>query len=173
MPPPTTTTRTPPSLHAPAPNILTSNPNPPPHPTQLGCDSLTPISSPQTRVSAWKEVSGKTIDFHNLDVAKDYDKLLSLIKEKKPDTIIHFAEQRAAPYSMKSTKGKRYTVDNNISGTNNVCCAVADSGLDVHIVHLGTMGVYGYGSSGGEIPEGYIDVVLPGGREVSELERRR
>ncbi|GMH79317.1 hypothetical protein TrLO_g8393 [Triparma laevis f. longispina] len=137
--------------------------------TELGCDSLTPISSPQTRVSAWKEVSGKTIDFHNLDVAKDYDKLLSLIKEKKPDTIIHFAEQRAAPYSMKSTKGKRYTVDNNISGTNNVCCAVADSGLDVHIVHLGTMGVYGYGSSGGEIPEGYIDVVLPGGRESNIL----
>ncbi|KAL3935742.1 MAG: hypothetical protein SGBAC_008805 [Bacillariaceae sp.] len=135
----------------------------------LGCDSLTPISSMETRVDAWKEVSGKEMKFVNMDVAKDYDLLVQLIKEEQPDSIVHFAEQRAAPYSMKDSKGKRYTVDNNVSGSNNLCCAVIDADLDVHIVHLGTMGVYGYGTSGGEIPEGYIDVTLPGGRESNIL----
>lgn len=135
----------------------------------LGCDSLTPISSPETRVQAWKEVSGKEIKFHNIDVAKEYDLLVQLIKEEQPDSIVHFAEQRAAPYSQKNSKTKRYTVDNNVGGSNNLCCAVIDADIDAHIVHLGTMGVYGYGTSGGEIPEGYIDVTLPGGRESSIL----
>jgi UDP-sulfoquinovose synthase len=82
---------------------------------------------------------------------------------------VHFAEQRAAPYSQKGSKQKRYTVDNNVSGTNNLLVAIVESGLDIHVVHLGTMGVYGYGTSGGEIPEGYIDVVLPGGRSSTIL----
>lgn len=136
---------------------------------ELGCASLTPIVSPLERVNAWKEVSGKSIGFHNIDVAKEYERLLSLIEDEKPDTVIHFAEQRAAPYSMKNSKGKRYTVDNNVPGTNNLCAAVVESGLDIHVVHLGTMGVYGYGTSGGEIPEGYIDVTLPDGREQNIL----
>lgn len=135
----------------------------------LGCDSLTPISSPETRVQAWKEVSGKEIPFHNLDVAKDYDLLVQLIKDEQPDSIVHFAEQRAAPYSQKDSKTKRYTVDNNVGGSNNLCCAIIDADVDAHIVHLGTMGVYGYGTSGGEIPEGYIDVTLPGGRDANIL----
>jgi len=135
----------------------------------LGCDSLTPIASPETRVAAWKEVTGKDIAFHNLDVAKDYDLLVQLIKEEQPDSIVHFAEQRAAPYSQKNSKTKRYTIDNNVGGSNNLCCAVIDADVDAHIFHLGTMGVYGYGTSGGEIPEGYIDVILPGGRESNIL----
>jgi UDP-sulfoquinovose synthase len=114
-------------------------------------------------------VTGKDIRFVNLDVAKEYDLLVQLIEKEKPDSIVHFAEQRAAPYSMKTSKTKRYTVDNNVGGSNNLCCAVIDSGVDAHIVHLGTMGVYGYGTSGGEIPEGYIDVILPGGRESNIL----
>ena len=92
-----------------------------------------------------------------------------MIKEEQPDSIVHFAEQRAAPYSQKNSKCKRYTVDNNVGGSNNLCCAVIDADVDAHIVHLGTMGVYGYGTSGGEIPEGYIDVTLPGGREANIL----
>jgi UDP-sulfoquinovose synthase len=123
----------------------------------------------QVRVQAWKEVSGKDISFKNIDVAKEYDLLVQLIKDEQPDAIVHFAEQRAAPYSMKNSKTKRYTIDNNVSGSNNLCCAVIDAELDTHIVHLGTMGVYGYGTSGGEIPEGYIDVTLPGGREANIL----
>jgi len=131
--------------------------------TEMGCDSLTPIESPAVRVRAWKEVSGNDIKFLNLDVAKDYDLMVQLFKDEKPDAVVHFAEQRAAPYSMKGSKQKRYTVDNNVGGTNNLLAAVVDSDLDIHLVHLGTMGVYGYGTSGGEIPEGYLNVVLPDG----------
>jgi UDP-sulfoquinovose synthase len=137
--------------------------------TELGCDSLTPIQPPEVRCQAWKEVSGKEIKFVNLDVAKEYDLLVNLIKDEQPDTVVHFAEQRAAPYSMKNSKAKRYTIDNNVGGSNNLCCAIMDADVDAHIVHLGTMGVYGYGTSGGEIPEGYIDVILPGGRESNIL----
>lgn len=132
---------------------------------ELECDSLTPIQSMTERVSAWSSVSGRDIRFIYMDVANEYDRLLELIMREKPDAIVHFAEQRAAPYSMKGARQKRYTVDNNVGGTHNLLAAIVESGLDVHVVHLGTMGVYGYGTSGGEIPEGYINVVLPGGRE--------
>lgn len=125
---------------------------------ELEISSLTPISSMSIRLSAWQEVSGKTIDFYNLDIAQEYDKLLHLICDYAPDVIVHFAEQRAAPYSMKSAKHKRYTVDNNLNGTNNVLCAIVESDLDIHVVHLGTMGVYGYGTAGMKIPEGYLDI---------------
>lgn len=136
---------------------------------ELECDSLTPIQSMSERVSAWRSVSGRDIRFVMLNVAEEYDRLLDLMVREKPDAIVHFAEQRAAPYSMKGSRQKRYTVNNNVGGTHNVLASVVESGLDVHIVHLGTMGVYGYGTSGGEIPEGYIDVVLPGGRKSSIL----
>jgi UDP-sulfoquinovose synthase len=131
----------------------------------LEVSSLTPICSMSDRVAAWKHATGCLIRFVHLDVALEYDRLLDLIKTEKPVSVIHFAEQRSAPYSMKSSREKRFTVDNNICGTNNLLVAIVESGVDVHVVHLGTMGVYGYGTSGGEIPEGYIDVILPGGRE--------
>ena len=125
---------------------------------ELEIASLTPISSMSTRLATWQDISGKTIDFHNLDIAQEYDKLLNLVRDYAPDVIVHFAEQRAAPYSMKSAKHKRYTVDNNLNGTNNVLCAIVESELDIHVVHLGTMGVYGYGTAGMKIPEGYLDI---------------
>eukprot|EP00611_Tribonema_gayanum_P013133 TRINITY_DN2392_c0_g1_i1.p1 TRINITY_DN2392_c0_g1~~TRINITY_DN2392_c0_g1_i1.p1 ORF type:complete len:494 (+),score=140.03 TRINITY_DN2392_c0_g1_i1:105-1484(+) len=136
---------------------------------ELGCESLTPIQTMQTRLKVWEQVSGRKISWEKIDVAKEYDLLLALIKREKPDVIIHFAEQRAAPYSQKGSREKRYTVDNNIGGTHNLCVAIVESGLDIHVVHLGTMGVYGYGNSGGQIPEGYIDVILPGNREQKIL----
>jgi len=123
----------------------------------------------EERTNVWKAVSGNEVQFRMLDVAKDFDGLLELIKTEKPDTIIHFAEQRAAPYSQKDGAKKRYTVDNNVGATHNLLVAIVESGLDIHVVHLGTMGVYGYGTSGGEIPEGYIDVTLPGGRPSTIL----
>lgn len=138
---------------------------------ELGVSSLTPIAPMSQRLQAWKEVSGKQIEFHNFDVAKEYDRLLHLITTCKPDAIIHFAEQRAAPYSMKSERQKRYTVDNNLNATHNVLCAIVDSGLDVHVVHLGTMGVYGYGTAGMKIPEGYLNVqVVTDSGEIVERE---
>ncbi len=125
---------------------------------ELEVSSLTPISPIGQRLATWKQVSGKEIKFHNIDIAEEYDRLLALITTEKPDAIVHFAEQRAAPYSMKSSKHKRYTVNNNLNATNNLLCAIVESGLDIHLVHLGTMGVYGYGTAGMKIPEGYLDV---------------
>jgi UDP-sulfoquinovose synthase len=106
----------------------------------------------------WKQLTGKTIVFHNFTVGENYHRLLTLIQEQKPDVIIHFAEQRAAPYSMKSSWHKRYTVNNNLNATNDVLAAIVESGVNVHLVHLGTMGVYGYGTAGMKIPEGYLKV---------------
>ncbi len=125
---------------------------------ELFCQSLTPISNIETRINAWKEITGKTISFYNINIATEYDNFLSLLKHERPDTLVHFAEQRAAPYSMKSAKNKRYTVNNNLNSTHNVLCSIVESGLDVALVHLGTMGVYGYSSVGLTIPEGYLDV---------------
>lgn len=128
--------------------------------TELGVQSLTPMDSIQERCRIWKEVTGKTLRFHLLDLAKEYERLKSWLVENKPDAIIHFAEQRAAPYSMKTDRHKVYTVNNNVSATHNLLAAVVDSGIDPHIVHLGTMGVYGYSSVGAAIPEGYLDVEI-------------
>jgi len=136
---------------------------------ELGASSLTPISTPEVRVATWKEQTGKDVKYVYMDLQNEYDRFLKLINDEKPDTMVHFAEQRAAPYSMKNGATKRYTIENNMGATHNALCAIVESGLDIHLVHLGTMGVYGYGNSGGEIPEGYIDVMLPGGREKNIL----
>ncbi len=125
---------------------------------ELEVGSLTPIRFMGERLQAWKEVSDKDISFSRIDVAREYGALLALLKQFAPDTIVHFAEQRAAPYSMKSAWHKRYTVDNNLNATNNVLAAIVESGIDAHLVHLGTMGVYGYGTAGAKIPEGYLTV---------------
>ncbi len=125
---------------------------------ELEAGSLTPIAPMGQRIAAWRELTGKSIRFVNIDVAQEYADLLALLLEEKPDAIVHFAEQRAAPYSMKSSWHKRYTVDNNVNATNNVLAAIVESGLDIHLAHLGTMGVYGYGTAGMKIPEGYLDV---------------
>ena len=128
--------------------------------TELGVQSLTPMDSIQERCRIWKEISGESIRFHLLDLAKDYDRLRHWLAEHRPDAIIHFAEQRAAPYSMKSDHHKVYTVNNNVSATHNLLTALVETGIDAHLVHLGTMGVYGYSSVGAAIPEGYLDVEI-------------
>lgn len=125
---------------------------------ELECSSLTPIAPISTRLNAWNSITGKTIDFKYIDVADHYHRVLTLFKELKPKAVVHFAEQRAAPYSMKSPFHKRYTVNNNINATNNILCALVESGVDCHLVHLGTMGVYGYGTAGMKIPEGYLKI---------------
>ena len=129
---------------------------------ELGTNSLTPIATIQARIQAWREISGKSISYHNIDVARDYESLCRLYRDFRPDAVVHFAEQPSAPYSMKSPRNKRYTVDNNLNATHNVLCAVVDAGQDIHVLHLGTMGVYGYGAAGMKIPEGYLNVQIRG-----------
>ncbi|MEM8540116.1 MAG: NAD-dependent epimerase/dehydratase family protein [Pseudomonadota bacterium] len=129
---------------------------------KMGADSLTPIVTLKERIQTWKEITGKTIKYDTLDVSREFGRLVNLMATIKPDTIIHFGEQRAAPYSMKGVEEKRYTVDNNISATHNLLAAAVQLGTDPHIIHLGTMGVYGYDDDGIEIPEGYLNVKVPG-----------
>lgn len=125
---------------------------------ELEVDSLTPIKPLGVRAERWRELTGKEISWVSLDVAQDFDLLVELLRTTQPDAIVHFAEQRAAPYSMKSTQHKRYTVDNNVNATHNVLAALVEAGTDSHLVHLGTMGVYGYTDQDIQIPEGYLKV---------------
>jgi UDP-sulfoquinovose synthase len=129
---------------------------------ELEVGSLTPIRPIGERVRVWEEVSGNKIGFVNLDLAQEYDRLVRIIEEIQPEAIVHFAEQRAAPYSMRSVTAKRYTVDNNVRATHNLLVALVATGSQAALAHLGTMGVYGYGWSGSApIPEGYLTVKVP------------
>ncbi|MEM7701689.1 MAG: NAD-dependent epimerase/dehydratase family protein [Pseudomonadota bacterium] len=126
--------------------------------TGLGIQSLTPIASMQDRIAAWEDVAGQAIRFVLLDIANEPDRLTELLESIKPDAVVHFAEQRAAPYSMRGPVEKRYTVNNNVNGTHNLLVALTHHSPETHLVHLGTMGVYGYSGNGFSIPEGYMDV---------------
>ena len=139
--------------------------------TELGVQSLTPMDSIQERCRIWKQETGNVIRFHLLDLSKEFERLKQWLAEYKPDAVIHFAEQRAAPYSMKSDRHKVYTVNNNTNATHNVLAALVETGIDAHLVHLGTMGVYGYSSVGAPIPEGYLDVEIdtPTGKKAQQI----
>ncbi|MDF3605175.1 NAD-dependent epimerase/dehydratase family protein [Paracoccus sp. DMF-8] len=128
--------------------------------TELGVQSLTPMDSIQERCRIWHQETGRRIHFHLLDLATEYERLKLWLGESRPDAVIHFAEQRAAPYSMKTDRHKVYTVNNNTNATHNLLAALVETGIDAHLVHLGTMGVYGYSTVGAPIPEGYLDVVI-------------
>ncbi len=138
--------------------------------TELGVQSLTPMDSIQERTRIWHAQTGRRIRFHLIDLARDYEILKAWLAEHRPDAVIHFAEQRAAPYSMKSDRHKTYTVNNNVSATHNLLAALVETGIDAHLVHLGTMGVYGYSTVGAAIPEGYLPVGIEtmDGRTVTQ-----
>lgn len=127
---------------------------------ELGVKSLTPIASMNDRIAA-AQSKGWKLRFTKLDIAQDYEQLCDLLRAEVPDAIVHLAEQRSAPYSMKSSANRRYTVQNNVCGTHNLLSAMVDTKTQAHLVHLGTMGVYGYNTIGSRIPEGYLDVSVP------------
>jgi len=137
---------------------------------ELGAASLTPIRPIGTRLDAWRSVSGRTIRFVELD-ACEFDALLDLLRAERPDAVVHCAVQRAAPYSMKSPAHKNYTVRNNVTATHNLLNAIVETGGETHLVHLGTMGVYGDGRDEPVVlPDGYLDVRFDAmdGREVTD-----
>ena len=139
--------------------------------TELGVQSLTPMDSIQERCRIWKQETGNVIRFHLLNLATEFERLKQWLAEYKPDAVIHFAEQRAAPYSMKSDRHKVYTVNNNTNATHNVLAALVETGINAHLVHLGTMGVYGYSSVGAPIPEGYlyVEIDTPTGKKAQQI----
>ncbi len=140
--------------------------------TELGVQSLTPMDSIQERRRVWRELTGHDIGFERIDVASDYSGLKSWLGDLRPDAILHLAKQRAAPYSMKSDRHKNYTVSNNVNATHQVLNALVELSLDAHLVHIGTMGVYGYANIGATIPEGYLSVDIQlddGGTATREI----
>lgn len=129
---------------------------------ELAAASLTPIRSLPERLDVWRSITGRQIHFREFDVAADLDSVREVLSEFRPVACVHFAEQRAAPYSMKSAACKHYTVSNNLNATNNILAAIVEVDRGIQCVHLGTMGVYGYGAPDAVVvPEGYLKIKVP------------
>ena len=130
---------------------------------QLGVQTLTPIRPIADRLKAWQELTGKNVELFAGDVT-DYDFLSSTIRDFEPDTIVHFAEQRSAPYSMIDRKHAVSTQVNNVVGTLNLLFALREYDSNCHLVKLGTMGEYGTPNI--DIEEGYITIEHNGRKDL-------
>ena len=130
---------------------------------ELGVQTLTPIRSLSDRLKIWQELTGKQIELFVGDVT-DYDSLSSAIKTFRPAAVVHFAEQRAAPYSMIDRKHAVFTQANNVLGTLNLLFALREFQPDCHLIKLGTMGEYGTPNI--DIEEGYITIEHNGRKDV-------
>lgn len=130
---------------------------------ELGAQTLTPIRPLTERLRVWQNLTGKTVELFVGDVA-DYDFLFNAMKDFAPDAVVHFAEQRSAPYSMMDRKHAVFTQVNNVVGTMNVLFAIRELNLDCHLIKLGTMGEYGTPNI--DIEEGYIEIEHNGRKDV-------
>jgi UDP-sulfoquinovose synthase len=130
---------------------------------ELGVETLTPIRSLPERLSAWQQLTGRTMETYVGDLA-DYDFLASMIQSFEPEAVVHFAEQRSAPYSMIDRKHALFTQMNNVGGTLNLLFAIRELAPECHIVKLGTMGEYGTPNI--DIEEGYITIEHNGRRDT-------
>jgi UDP-sulfoquinovose synthase len=130
---------------------------------ELGVQTLTPIRPLAERLRVWQVRSEKTIDLFVGDVA-DFDFLSSMVRQFKPEAIVHFAEQRSAPYSMIDRKHAVFTQVNNVLGTLNVLFAIREFQPECHLIKLGTMGEYGTPNI--DIEEGYITIEHNGRKDV-------
>ncbi|RAL37975.1 hypothetical protein DM860_000669 [Cuscuta australis] len=126
---------------------------------QLGLHSLTPISSIHNRITRWKSLTGKNIQLFVGDIC-DFEFLAEAVKSFEPDAIVHFGEQRSAPYSMMDRSRAVFTQHNNVIGTLNVLFAIKEFREECHLVKLGTMGEYGTPNI--DIEEGYITITHNG-----------
>jgi UDP-sulfoquinovose synthase len=125
---------------------------------ELNAESIIPISSMHDRLVAAKEILDVDIKFEYVDIINEFGKLKDVIVDSAIEAIVHFAEIKSAPYSMLSSDKSRATVTGNITATHNILAAIVDIDPKIHLVHMGTMGVYGYSDVFGEIPEGYLDI---------------
>jgi UDP-sulfoquinovose synthase len=130
---------------------------------ELGVQSLTPIRTLSERLNVWQQLTGRSIDLFVGDVA-DYDFLASTIASFRPDAVVHFAEQRSAPYSMIDRKHAVFTQVNNVVGNLNLLFAIRELAPDCHIIKLGTMGEYGTPNI--DIEEGYITIEHNGRKDT-------
>jgi UDP-sulfoquinovose synthase len=129
---------------------------------EMGVESLVPIATLDDRIAAWRELSGKEIKAYVGDLCEPAF-VHQMVADFEPDTIVHFGEQRAAPYSMIDQAHAVYTQTNNVVGNLNVMYAIADLNRDIHLVKLGTMGEYGTPNI--DIEEGWIEIEHNGRRD--------
>jgi len=130
---------------------------------QLGVSTLTPIAQLEQRVDRWKGLTGKDIPIFVCDVT-NYEALISCMRRFPPEAIVHFGEQRSAPYSMISREHAVMTQVNNVVGTLNILYAIKEEFPDCHLVKLGTMGEYGTPNI--DIEEGYITIEHNGRKDT-------
>ena len=128
-----------------------------------GTHSLTPILPLSDRVALWKKLTGRTIEAYVGDL-QDYDFLIDAMAQFRPDAVVHFGEQRSAPYSMIDRKHAVRTQTNNVIGTLNLLYAMKDLCPDAHLVKLGTMGEYGTPNI--DIEEGFIEINHNGRKDL-------
>jgi UDP-sulfoquinovose synthase len=121
----------------------------------LGVDTLTPIASIQHRVKHWNQKTGRKIDLY-VGCITDYQFVRTILKEYEPEAIVHFGEQRSAPFSMIDRDHAVMTQQDNVTGTLNLLFAMHEICPDAHLVKLGTMGEYGQPNI--DIEEGYITI---------------
>ncbi|MBF2018692.1 MAG: NAD-dependent epimerase/dehydratase family protein [Hydrococcus sp. C42_A2020_068] len=129
----------------------------------LGVDTLTPIASIHHRIQRWQDLTGKSIDLFVGDIT-DYDFLSKTMRQFEPEAIVHFGEQRSAPYSMIDREHAVMTQVNNVVGTLNILYAMKEDFPDCHLVKLGTMGEYGTPNI--DIEEGYITIEHNGRKDT-------
>jgi UDP-sulfoquinovose synthase len=130
---------------------------------ERGFNSLLPIYTPHERIAAWKEVSGRQIQLCVGDTM-DYEALAAVFSTFQPEAVVHFAEQRSAPYSMIDRRHAVFTQTNNVMGTLNVLYAMKEFAPNCHLVKLGTMGEYGTPNI--DIEEGFIEIHHKGRSDV-------
>jgi UDP-sulfoquinovose synthase len=130
---------------------------------ELGVDTLTPIASIHQRVQRWYELTGKKIDLFIGDI-NNYEFLQQSLRQFEPSSIVHFGEQRSAPFSMIDRQHAVLTQSNNVIGNLNLLYAIREDFPDTHLVKLGTMGEYGTPNI--DIEEGYITIEHNGRKDT-------
>jgi UDP-sulfoquinovose synthase len=130
---------------------------------ELGIGSLTPIQTLQERTSAWRECSELEIAVE-VGSLLDYEFVARLLDTYQPDAVVHFAEQRAAPFSMIDRSHAVFTQYNNVIGTLNLLFGLKEYAPDCHLVKLGTMGEYGTPNI--DIEEGFIEIEHEGRKDL-------
>jgi UDP-sulfoquinovose synthase len=129
---------------------------------EMGVRSLVPIEPLQLRVEVWRRLTGQRIELFVGDLC-DAEFTTDTVRRFRPDAIVHYAEQRSAPYSMIDRKHAVYTQHNNVVGNLNVLFAIAETDRDIHLVKLGTMGEYGTPNI--DIEEGWLAVEHKGRKD--------
>jgi UDP-sulfoquinovose synthase len=129
----------------------------------LGVDTLTPIAPIHKRIERWKAVAGQRMDLFVGDIT-NYEFLESVFRNFEPQAVVHFGEQRSAPFSMIDRDRAVLTQVNNVVGTLNILYAIRDLCPDCHLVKLGTMGEYGTPNI--DIEEGYITIEHNGRKDT-------